>query len=509
MAKLLHFLKNHQDQTQVLVFCIALILSIVVLITYISNLQRKIVTTTALESAKFYSLTLAKFRTVYTSEVVRRVNAHPDFSITHDYTDKKYAIPLPATLSMSLGEEIGKLLDGAHTHLYSAYPFPWRQETGGLNDSFRRQAWQALRTSPALPYYAFTEYNGRPVLRYASADLMREDCVNCHNNHPDTPRKGWQAGDLRGVLEIIHPMKATVAQTEEGTRGMAILAGAIVVFGVFWLTMLFHRFNATKMELEERVAARTHEIKVVEKQLAETKKMAAIGEISSGIAHEINQPLGSIKLTLSSLLTALERGDAQKTLQRANRIDTQVDRIDKIITQLNAYHHGSAEQVCELVCVDELVGNALEQMSNQLAEHGVTPSVTLATDMPLISGDITALERVLVNLLMNSLQAMENKKNKNLEIATRVFENEVQIAVSDNGVGIPAHVIDKVFDPFFTTKSVGKGTGLGLSLCYGIAKQHHGKLSVETQPGSGTCFTLTIPIHPGSEGEKNDSYSIG
>jgi Histidine kinase-, DNA gyrase B-, and HSP90-like ATPase/Protein of unknown function (DUF3365)/His Kinase A (phospho-acceptor) domain len=434
--------------------------SVALLVVYVANLQQEIISTTALESAKRYSSVLAEFRTVYTSEVINRIAVHSEIKITHDYANTDSAIPLPATLSMILGDRIGSDLDGAETHLYSAYPFPWRQNTGGLIDPFRIDAWQALTKNPDRPHYVFTQYKGRPVLRYATADLMRESCVQCHNTHPDTPKTGWKTGDVRGVLEIIHPMQATLEQTAAGKRDMFILTAIVTIFGIVCLVTLVKKFKATTVELERRVDARTQEIRHIEKQLTKSKKMAAIGEISSGMAHEVNQPLGAIKLTISILKSALDQSDQKKALLQTDRIDKQVDRIDKIITQLNTFQHGSHTSRFRPTVVSDIINNAVEQVTAHHTNTDIVVSVDHPNSIQPVYANIIDMERVLINLLTNAIYAVENNINKRIEIRAHDTGDKVILSVSDNGPGIPRDIIDKLFDPFFTTKPVGKGTGL-------------------------------------------------
>lgn len=165
-----------------------------------TQVAEDLVETIALENAALYSQAIEEFRTVYTSEVVSTAREQ-GIEVTHDYRDKEHAIPLPATLSMILGQRIGEHEAGAETRLYSAYPFPWREEESQeiFTDPFAQEAWDTLTANPEIPFYRFEEMGGRRFLRYARADLMRSGCLNCHNTHPDTPRTGWKEGDVRGV----------------------------------------------------------------------------------------------------------------------------------------------------------------------------------------------------------------------------------------------------------------------------------------------------------------------
>lgn len=161
-----------------------------------------------LKNAQLYTDALSEFRSLYTSEVVLRARQH-GMTISHDYQDDPQAIPLPATMSMLLGSRLGEQGAVLRTRLYSPYPFPWRAQEGGLRDSFAEQAWQALQADPERPFYRFEEQGDQLVLRYATADRMRAACVDCHNKHADSPRRDWQVGDLRGVLEVDQTLDAT------------------------------------------------------------------------------------------------------------------------------------------------------------------------------------------------------------------------------------------------------------------------------------------------------------
>lgn len=174
---------------------------------HMQQLSKRQIETTAFDNAQIYTDALTEFRSLYTSEVVVPATAM-GIEVSHDYKMKEGAIPLPATLSMLLGNRIGGNSSGVKSRLYSDYPFPWRDTSGGLTDNFSRSAWEALRNDPEKPFTRFEEVDGRMSLRYATADLMRTACVDCHNTHPDTPKNDWKAGDVRGVLEVITPIES-------------------------------------------------------------------------------------------------------------------------------------------------------------------------------------------------------------------------------------------------------------------------------------------------------------
>ena len=197
--------------------------------------QRELIRTAALQQAALYSQTLADVRTLYTSEVVSRVGAY-GIVVTHNYDSTEGAIPLPATLSMMLGDRISQRGAGGYVRLFSDYPFPWRTD-GGPKDDFQVEALIRLRQSPTAPFFRFDEIDGSPVMRYATADVMRPSCVECHNTHPESPKTNWEVGDLRGVLEVTVPLDAARAQataTFQGTFMLLAIVGS-VAFGMLLL----------------------------------------------------------------------------------------------------------------------------------------------------------------------------------------------------------------------------------------------------------------------------------
>ena len=145
--------------------------------------QEEFVEQTALQHAEIYSAAISEFRTLYTSEVVNTAR-QSGLSVTHDYKQREYAIPLPATLSMELARRLGEHESGIKVFLHSPFPFPWRQDEGGLRDQLSQDAWVSLSHSPDRPFYRIENYQGSPALRYATADRMRAGCIHCPNTPP-------------------------------------------------------------------------------------------------------------------------------------------------------------------------------------------------------------------------------------------------------------------------------------------------------------------------------------
>jgi len=232
-----------------------------------SILNFHLVESTALRGAELYSQALREFRTLYTSEVVDRVKS-TSIKVTHAYENQEGAIPLPATLSMKLGDAIGRHRSGATTALYSAHPFPGRT---GLKDKFSSDAWSHLIENPETPFYRFEKVAGKLSLRYATADRMRRSCVECHNAHPDSPKNDWEVGDVRGVLEVTYPIDATIRETEtvlEGTLALLVGLGGMAMFTFFAVIRRLRRFA---VDLNKTVTEKTTELRATLAELASHK----------------------------------------------------------------------------------------------------------------------------------------------------------------------------------------------------------------------------------------------
>ncbi|MBY0522925.1 MAG: DUF3365 domain-containing protein, partial [Gemmataceae bacterium] len=214
---------------------------------HLSALSGKMVRSTALESAAQQSEMLEELNTFYSSAVVDRVKSE-GIEVTHEYATKKGAIPLPATLTIDLGNHISeKGKTGMQVRLYSDSPFRRRKETGqgGAKDKFEQDALEKLRRDPETPVFSFEDYQGRAVLRYATARRMKQSCVNCHNSHADSLKKDWKVGEVRGVMEIIRPLDNDMARTRAGLQGSFILMGTISVslLGASSLALILNRWR--------------------------------------------------------------------------------------------------------------------------------------------------------------------------------------------------------------------------------------------------------------------------
>ena len=266
--------------------------------------------------------------------------------------------------------------------------------------------------------------------------------------------------------------------------------------------------------LKQMVENRTKELRQKDSMLVQSGKLAALGEMASGIAHEINQPLNVIKMTTTGMLHFLKRGKTlpQEMLQKElASTDSQVERIRKIIDHLRVFSRKSENIETEEVDINIPLKNSLTFISEQLRLHQIEVEFDLAESLPKVMADTNQLEQVFLNILSNARDAMDerekldvgkqsSKNNKEkeykkiLKICSFAENGNAVAAISDTGCGIPKDMREKIFEPFFTTKEVGKGTGLGMSISYNIIKDFKGSLDFEVEEGLGTTFQIKLPI---------------
>ena len=293
-----------------------------------------------------------------------------------------------------------------------------------------------------------------------------------------------------------------------------------------------YRLLAENLEVE--VEEKTKEIRETQGQLLQQEKMASIGQLAAGVAHEINNPMGFISSNLNTLegyekdirslieeyrplvsgikeATAPGQGRAaiSETLDRIVALEKDMDidfvlndipnlmkecqegaeRVKKIVIDLKDFAHPGEDKL-KFADINKSLDSTLNVVWNEL-KYKATVTKDYG-NLPEVQCYPQQLNQVFVNLLVNAAQAIE--KQGEINITTRVLDGKVEITISDTGSGIPEENLSKIFDPFFTTKEVGKGTGLGLNVAYNIIKKHKGTIDVQSEVGKGTTFTIRIPV---------------
>jgi two-component system NtrC family sensor kinase len=248
----------------------------------------------------------------------------------------------------------------------------------------------------------------------------------------------------------------------------------------------------------KRVAKADSEKQMMSKKVVETGKLASVGELAAGIAHEINNPVAIMVEEAGWMGDLMEEIAFNESENRAEferaiaQIQTQGKRCKEITHKLLHFARKTDATVHD-VNIKELL-EELVALSSQRAKYGMVEIRTdFAPNLPSLRVSPSELQQVFFNLINNAIDAM-NHDGGTLTISSQQRENYLVFTVSDTGEGIPEANLDRIFDPFFTTKPVGKGTGLGLSICYGIIEKMGGKLEVESTLGKGTTFLISLPL---------------
>jgi len=228
-----------------------------------------------------------------------------------------------------------------------------------------------------------------------------------------------------------------------------------------------------------------------QEELLNKEKLASMGQLAAGVAHEINNPLGSILLFADTLYQ--EAGEDDRRREDLKMIVQETLRCKKIVSDLLNFAR-EQDVLAQESNVHDILQQAIDSVSHQPTFAQIQIVRNLASDLPSIQADPSQLQQVFVNLLNNAAEAMPGGGTITLETRRTNHQQAVDILVTDTGGGIPEENLGKLFNPFFTTKPLGKGTGLGLSIVYGIIKMHRGQISVKSQLGKGTTFTVTLPM---------------
>lgn len=419
-------------------------------------------------------------------------------------------------------------------------------------DVFEQAALRAFQVDPQR--WGFVRQEEREdgeVLRFAVPVQVSVDCLPCHGDPAGKidafgyPREGLKVGDLHGVFAVSAPLSSlhslqeaqeSMRRTFLATGGGAILIAGFAIYLVIRqvtrplgeMTEVAQSFGEGQLEqrihsrsndelgllatafnrmaqslqsyhdtLEQKVEERSRDLEASQQQLMQAGKLASIGELASGVAHELNNPAGIILMRATQLAQELDPLVVPKELQEdVEVIKRQVEKISRIVSGLLTFSRQSSTALKE-VDLNEVVRRTVLLIEEIIRNRGVELVLQLSPALPHVKADSAQIEQVLLNLINNALDAMPN--GGEITFRTGLVDEptrgrSVMVEVTDTGTGIPEDHLQRVFDPFFTTKEVGQGTGLGLSISYGIIEEHRGSITVDSQSGDGTCFTLSLPV---------------
>jgi PAS domain S-box-containing protein len=245
------------------------------------------------------------------------------------------------------------------------------------------------------------------------------------------------------------------------------------------------------------------ERKLIEKQLRHSERMAGIGELATGMAHEINQPLNTISLSIDNILFALNNHTLTENYlsTKLDKVFDNITRIKKIIDHVRTFSRDQDDFVQSEFNINNSIRNSISMISEQIAEQQINLSFSPDLSVPLVKGNAYRFEQVILNMIGNAKDAIDEKWKKNsenfrkkIELSTKRNGNQIIVEIRDNGIGIEPQNIEKVLLPFFTTKVPGKGTGLGLSISYGIIKELGGEIDLQSRLNVGTSIFIKIPV---------------
>ncbi|VVO78772.1 C4-dicarboxylate transport sensor protein DctB [Pseudomonas fluorescens] len=309
----------------------------------------------------------------------------------------------------------------------------------------------------------------------------------------------WESLPLTTEGWTLHLLRRPQAAFED-SRNAALAAAGLWLALVFLLLFLNQRWRLAKMrqrtreELERLVEERTRDLRTAQDGLVQSAKLAALGQMSAALAHEINQPLTAQRMQLATLRLLLDHGRVDDAYKALRPVDEMLTRMAALTGHLKTFSRKSPSGLRERLDLAAVVDQSLHLLDARVRDEQVSTVLHL-TRPAWVRGDAIRLEQVLINLLRNAFDAMHDTPCKRLEIRLEADEQLWRLSVSDNGGGIAKEHLPNVFDPFFTTKPVGDGLGLGLAVSFAIVHESGGRLSANNGE-TGAVFTLTLPIDP-------------
>lgn len=382
-------------------------------------------------------------------------------------------------------------------------------------DPFERHSLQLFEKGASEQMVIDNGETGK-VLRYAAPLHVKKSCLNCHAEH------GYKVGDIRGALSITVPI-SWADQAISGNNRSIFLYGVLSVLAVVMvLYMLFNNLvaqplkqlaltmeefpekaiDASKLpggddeigqlseefiDLCNRLERSREALQAASEQGFRSEKLAALGQLTAGIAHEINNPLGGMRNCVKTMQEEPE--DIALQQRYLPLLDKGLRRIEHTMRQLLNYGRIAPLQMMK-TDIDAIINDSIELLKYRLRNIEVSLQLDLRREVCI---DSEAVKQIIMNITLNGIQAMPD--GGSLTIRTRSSSSHITLSFTDSGAGIAPDQLDKIFDPFFTTKEVGEGTGLGLAVTLSLIQRLEGDINVESKLGEGSTFTVTLPIN--------------
>ncbi len=396
-------------------------------------------------------------------------------------------------------------------------------------DDFERDAMERFKDG-LFEYEAITDSPDGRVHRYIAPVLVQESCLTCHAEH------GYAVGDIRGALSISVPLAWADTVIKKNNNTIIRYSVFSIIAVSLALIFLFNKLVARRIDrlsqamgnypdqdysiaddkhllddeigrlitrfgdLCQRLDKAQKDLDTTMQQAFYSEKMASLGQLTAGIAHEINNPLGGLLNCVKTMHEEPENLELHK--RYIPLLDKGLRRIEHIMRQLLNFGR-KAPLTFSKVDIDEIIRECFELLEYRLKD------ITLVLDLNLKESyyiDVEALRQIIVNTALNAVQAME--EGGSLTVSTKRVYTRIVIIVKDTGTGIAPELMNKIFDPFFTTKEVGEGTGLGLAVTYSLVQQMGGTVDVESQLGKGTFFTIALPASQKQAKSASEQISV-
>ncbi len=278
----------------------------------------------------------------------------------------------------------------------------------------------------------------------------------------------------------------TLRHKEGGEVPVRLKASIVYVNGVEFASVGFFQDQRDRLKMRE-------DLERAQVQLLQSEKMASLGKLAAGIAHQINNPLSGIVLFSNLLLENSEVASNEAVENDLRRIAEDAQRCSAIVKELLEFARQTQDKV-KAVDLSRALSQTIFLLEKQPLFQNIEVVKELSEVEPVVHGEPQQLNHVFMNLILNAAEAMDGRGTLTLRTREVPGEEAFEVDVADTGMGIPPEIVSRVFEPFFTTKEVGKGTGLGLSVVYGIVERHNGRIRIDSVVGSGTTFTVTLPI---------------